>query len=116
MIAYPLFIAQFPEFSDRDPATVDQAIAAVLVETNGYEGLGSIPLQQQALMLHVAHNLTAAGWAMEGKPGPIKSVRSNNDSMEFAVNPYAGFGLESTSYGTRLTALLRRANTVFVVR
>lgn len=115
MISVADFKIQFPEFADRDPVMIDQTIAAVLVETNSYEGLGDLQGQRLALMLHVAHNLTTAGWALDGKPGPVKSVRSNNDALEFAVNPYTGYSMDATSYGTRLNALLRRANTVFVV-
>lgn len=115
MISAAGFKTQFPEFSDRDDATLERAIAAVRIEVNDYEGLKNPPLQAQALMLHVAHNLTVGGWAAEGKPGPVKAARSNNDMYEFAVDPYAGSGLGATQYGTRLTALLRRANTIFAV-
>lgn len=115
MLTYSQFISGFSQFSAQDQATVEQAIAQTLIEVSEYEGLGDSALQQQALMLHVAHNLTLSGWAAEGKSGPVKSLSSNNDKIEFAVNPYAGLGLESTNYGARLQALLRRANTVFAI-
>lgn len=114
MITYSQFIARLPEFKVHDTDAVEQAITDVLIETNSYEGLGNPALQSLAFCLHVAHNLTIGLWAAEGKPGPLKAVRSNNDSMEFAVNN-VGFGLESTTYGVRLCTLLRCANTVFTV-
>lgn len=114
MINSQMLASRFPQFSHIDPALIESAIADVEIETNFYAGLGSLALQQQALLLHLAHNLTLIQWAVEGKPGVVKAVRSNNDSMEFAVNN-AGYGLESTAYGVRLCALLRRANTVFAV-
>lgn len=115
MLIYSQFISSFPHFSAQDQATVEQAIAQTLIEVSEYEGLGNSALQEQALMLHVAHNLTLNEWAAEGKSGPVKSLSSNNDKIEFAVSPYAGSSLESTNYGMRLQALLRRANTVFVI-
>lgn len=115
MLTYSHFIQSCPQFKSQEQATVEQAIAQTLIEVSNYEGLADPALQQQALMLHVAHNLTLNEWAVEGKSGPVKSLSSNNDKVEFAVNPYTGLGLESTNYGVRLQALLRRANTVFAV-
>ena len=115
MITYSQFIEYLPEFSAQDRTLVERAIALLEVEVNEYEGLNKSELQGLAIMLHVAHNLTVSSWASEGKSGAVKALASNNDRIEFAVSPYAGMNFESTSYGIRLVALLRRANTVFMV-
>lgn len=115
MITYAQFIASYPEFRTTEQMVVENAIAQVQIESDNYDGLGKPELQQQAIALHVAHNLKLGKWSEEDKPGPVKSLRSNNDQIEFAVSPELGFSLGSTQYGMRLQALLRRANTIFAV-
>ena len=115
MIPYLQFVAFFPEFSSLSQSTVENAIAQTEAEVNYYEGLHDPALQQQAVMLHTAHNLTLSGWAAEGKAGPVKSLASNNDKIDFAVNPDVGLSMDSTQYGVRLQNLLRRASTIFAV-
>ncbi len=117
MISYQSFVAMFPEFSDRVQSEVEAVVAQTLIETSEYEGLHDLVLQQQALALHVAHNLELADRAKgEGKYGPVKSLASNNDKVEYAVNPSGSQSLDSTDYGVRLQVVIRRAQTIFAVR
>jgi hypothetical protein len=104
MLSVPRFQELFPAFTDAVAA--GRAIAVVTPITNGYEGIENEATREIALALHVAHYLTVEGWDRSGASGPIKSEKSLNDAIAYAVKETAPGALESTRYGSQLRSLL----------
>lgn len=109
------FLAMFPEFGDLSQQQVGVTITQAITETGNYSGLRDLGLQQQAIGLYVAHLLMWSRLQTRGYTAAVSKIASNNDSVEFAINPNTGLSLESTMYGARLQNLLRQYNTILAV-
>lgn len=104
------FLTAFPNapFASRDPVDIINMINQVSIETSNYECLPSEGQQDLALSLHVAHNLTLESLGSKtGSNGErVKSYKSKNDQIVYAINENDPNGFSQTTYGQRLQQML----------
>jgi hypothetical protein len=108
-IDYNFFIDKFPEFESIDSDIVSKLIENTLIELN-YEYIES-PQKEQAYCLAIAHYLfLSENLSSENvdplKFGQLKTVETQNNKVEFAVNSSDLGSWLSTTYGQRLKRIL----------
>lgn len=107
------FLNSFPEFAETDEPVVQAMIDQTLVETNSYAGLCNPAQQLQAVVLHVAHNLSMQNQqAQYGTAMGVKRYESRHDVIEFQNAPSGANPLSLTQYGQRLLNLLKQLSLV----
>ncbi len=106
------FTDLFPEFVDEDPLVLESQLTKTCLSTNEYVGVKANCGQNRqfyAIFLHMAHNLTLAKrLSGDCETTPIKTVKTKNDSVTYAVDDKVagGTGLDATRYGVELKQLL----------
>ena len=106
------FLNSFPQFASA--TFIQEEIDNVTIETNGYCGFPTVALQDHAIKLHVAHNLTTKTRRSAVDPtgvsgGAVKKLRSREDEIEYHYRTTSsGNELDSTEFGQRLLEMCER--------
>ena len=103
-INYDTFVTRFPEFLSYDEDIVTAAIDNTVLEISFY-GF-SDERKEQAYFLAIAHYLTLSYTSDPLLLGVLKSLETNNDKIEYAVNNVDMSSWLSTQYGQRLDKMI----------
>lgn len=116
VLTYSEFIIFFPELSTITQPLVESKIVGAEIESNGYVGVASVPRQKYMLGLLTAHLLELDSLKAKGASGAVSSVKSNNDSITYAVSASTvAYSLGSTGYGQQLERMLGEYSVGFCV-
>lgn len=106
-LTYLQFLADFPEFATLDEVNFNAKFKRSLLVGSNFSG---VPESDRATAqgLFLAHLLDLEAQKTAGHNSAIKSVKSRNDSIAYAVSddPQA---LDRTSYGQLLTYYLQNS-------
>lgn len=110
-MALPLTVESFravePNFVDTPDLVIQAEIDRATITTKSYETMPTPALQELALIYHVCHYLTLAAAGQAGMGGgAIKQIKSQNDTIVFAVADETGFKLAGTPCGQKLMDLI----------